>query len=144
MLEHDAWANREMLQAVRAAPDPAALGLLCHVLAAERLWHARLHGEPSPLAVWPEPSLDLCEAEAEAMPADWRRFLAGLDEDGLGREIAYVNSKGEPWRSAVGDVLTHVALHSAHHRGQIAAALRAGGAAPPYTDYIHCVRQGRL
>jgi uncharacterized damage-inducible protein DinB len=42
----------------------------------------------------------------------------------------------------VDDVLTHVILHSAYHRGQIASAVRAGGETPAYTDLIHAVRQG--
>jgi uncharacterized damage-inducible protein DinB len=33
-------------------------------------------------------------------------------------------------------------MHSAYHRGQIAADMRAAGFAPPYTDFIHAVRQG--
>ena len=40
------------------------------------------------------------------------------------------------------DILAHVVLHSAYHRGQIAAAVRAGGGEPAYTDMIHAVRQG--
>lgn len=38
--------------------------------------------------------------------------------------------------------LTHVAMHSAYHRGQIAGELREPGNTPPYTDFIHPVRQG--
>jgi len=44
----------------------------------------------------------------------------------------------------VGDILTHVLLHSAYHRGQIAVDLRAAGLTPAYTDYIHAVRQGKI
>ena len=40
------------------------------------------------------------------------------------------------------DVLTHVILHSAYHRGQVALAMRAAGMEPAYTDFIHAVRQG--
>ena len=53
-----------------------------------------------------------------------------------------VNSKGEPWTSSVEDILTHVVLHAAHHRGQVASGLRAAGHEPAYTDYIHAVRRG--
>jgi uncharacterized damage-inducible protein DinB len=42
----------------------------------------------------------------------------------------------------VGDILTHVVAHSAYHRGQIAAAVRAAGGAPAYTDFIHAARRG--
>jgi len=44
----------------------------------------------------------------------------------------------------VADVLTHVVLHSAYHRGQIASLIRSGGDAPAYTDFIHAARQGLI
>ena len=56
--------------------------------------------------------------------------------------ITYTNSKGEPCTSRVADVLTHVALHGAHHRGQLVAELRAAGHVPPYVDFIHATRTG--
>jgi len=46
------------------------------------------------------------------------------------------------WTSTVGDILTHVAMHGAYHRAQIAAAVRESGREPAYTDFIHAVRQG--
>ena len=60
----------------------------------------------------------------------------------LGDVVSYVNSKGEAWRSTVGDILTHVVLHSSYHRGQIASHVRATGAEPAYTDFIHATRTG--
>jgi len=44
----------------------------------------------------------------------------------------------------VEDILTHVTIHSAYHRGQIASDLRAAGQAPAYTDFIHAVRLGLI
>jgi uncharacterized damage-inducible protein DinB len=41
-------------------------------------------------------------------------------------------------------VLTHVVMHSAYHRGQIATHMRASGQTPAYTDFIHGVRQGLI
>jgi len=59
----------------------------------------------------------------------------------LAEAVDYKNSKGEPWRNRVEDVLTHVIMHSAYHRGQIAMEMRAAGMEPAYTDFIHAVRQ---
>jgi uncharacterized damage-inducible protein DinB len=56
--------------------------------------------------------------------------------------VSYKNSKGEPWSSAEEDVLMHVVMHSAYHRGQIATDMRANGFTPAYTDFIHAIRQG--
>ena len=61
---------------------------------------------------------------------------------GLSRSLAYKNSKGESFTSQKQDVLLHVVMHSAYHRGQIAADMRAAGFTPAYTDFVHAVRQG--
>jgi len=146
LLAWDAWANREAIASLRAAgAAPArALRIMSHVAAAERLWLGRLRQDPAPVIVWPELTLDECAAEAEAMARAWRGLLDGPPPADLERSVAYRNSKGEPWTSMVGDVLTHVVAHSAYHRGQVASELRAAGFEPAYTDFIHAVRQGFL
>ncbi len=63
-------------------------------------------------------------------------FVHRLDADGLKQEAVYRNSKGAEHRTPVADVLTHLVLHSHYHRGQVAAALRALGTDPPWTDFI--------
>ena len=40
------------------------------------------------------------------------------------------------------DIVTHVALHGAYHRGQIAWVLRHGAGEPVSTDFITMVREG--
>jgi uncharacterized damage-inducible protein DinB len=70
----------------------------------------------------------------------WHDYLNTVED--LLQGVSYKNSKGEPWTSTILDVLTHVVMHSAYHRGQIASHMREIGQAPAYTDYIHAVRQG--
>ena len=60
----------------------------------------------------------------------------------LDRSVHYKNSKGEEYDSLVRDILTHVFMHSAYHRGQIAADMRQDGVTPAYTDFIQGVRKG--
>jgi len=83
-------------------------------------------------------------AELEDLARRWEDYLDDLAPADLSREIAYVNSKGEPWKTTVADVLDHVLLHSSYHRGQIASHLRAAGLEPAYTDFVHAARQGFL
>ncbi len=142
---YDAWANAEVLSAIKAAsPESTArpLKLLAHILSAEQLWLERLREQPQTMAVWPESGISQCEAQIAALSRLWRNFFAGLSDSKLHQKASYKNSKGEPWSSTVQDVLTHVLLHSAYHRGQIASALRQSGTSPAYTDFIHAVRQG--
>jgi uncharacterized damage-inducible protein DinB len=146
LFAYDDWANRETLAALRAvAPaPPAAVRVMGHIVGAGELWLARLHGAPAPTPVWPELDLAACEAGLDRLREGWRRLLDGLDEQELERSIEYVNSRGEPWTSRVRDVLAQVVFHASYHRGQIAAALREAGRAPPLTDLIHAVRTGRV
>ena len=69
-------------------------------------------------------------------------YLSAIGSGGLRAKVEYRNSKGEAFSSQVEDVLMHVILHSAYHRGQIAMEMRAAGVEPAYTDFIHAVRQG--
>jgi len=143
LFAYDDWANREVLAALRNAPNPPArsLKLIAHILSAEGLWLARINQEKPSLPVWPELALAQCEAEGDALRASWRSCLEECREAGLSHQIRYVNSKGETWSSQVDDVLLHVITHSAYHRGQIASDMRAAGLTPAYTDFIHAIRQ---
>jgi uncharacterized damage-inducible protein DinB len=145
LFAYDAWANRETLASVRAAgAPPAALRLIAHVAAAERLWMDRMDGLGRPPAVWPEWTAEECGDELRRLAADWTERIRDLGPSDGARAVDYVNSKGEPWATSVDDILAHVLLHSSYHRGQVAYVLRAGGAEPPYTDYVHCVRRGLI
>ena len=140
---YDEWANREVLNAIRAAGEDArSLELLAHIFSAERIWLERLKQEAQSTPVWPKADLTQCQEQAIEMGKAWRDYLEKMGEDDLSKTIIYKNSKGEAWTSAVIDVLTHVVMHSAYHRGQIASHMRASGNTPAYTDFIHGVRQG--
>ena len=141
---YDAWANREMLAAIRAAggENNRSLELMAHILAAERVWLDRLRQVPQSVPVWPEADLERCQAEAEKLDHEWHQYLELVTAGDISQTIAYKNTKGESWTSAIVDVLTHVVMHSAYHRGQIASHMRSIGQTPAYTDFIHGVRQG--
>jgi len=143
---YDEWANREVLSGLKAGPRPSVRPrqLLAHILSAERLWLERIRTQPQSLPVWPDFTLDQCGEQIADLARLWREFLGQISPTGLSETVVYKNSKGEPWTSTVEDILTHVVLHSAYHRGQIASQVRAGGEQPAYTDFVHAVRQGLI
>jgi uncharacterized damage-inducible protein DinB len=143
---YDAWANSEVLTAMRmsARVSERSLQLMAHIFAAERLWLERMKQQPQSTAVWPKADLDLCTARAHELPELWREYFDSISDGDLSKPVSYKNSKDEAWRSTIGDILTHVILHSAYHRGQIASHMREQGQAPAYTDFIHGVRQGMV
>ena len=140
---YDAWANREVVAAIGAsAGDERAVELMAHIVAAERLWLDRLELKPQSLPVWPKADLSWCEAQAVELRRLWGEYLQRITGEDLAHKTSYKNSKGEVWASTIEEVLTHVVLHSAYHRGQIASHMRSIGQTPAYTDFIHGVRQG--
>jgi uncharacterized damage-inducible protein DinB len=144
LVAYDGWANGEALRSLReaGAPPARARQFLAHVIAAQHLWLDRLDQTRQRMAVWPDLTLEQCASELDALVGRWHKLLSGLDEAGLAREVLYTNTKGEKYRSRVGDIVEHVLLHSAYHRAQVALDLRAAGHTPAYTDFIHAVRQG--
>jgi uncharacterized damage-inducible protein DinB len=117
------WADNLLLKAVRENM-PSRTETLEHVFMAERIWLARIEGtDPAgSFEEWEklhERWLALAESER-----DWARVIRY-------RTLAGVASSSPLWQ-----IVLHVANHGSYHRGQVAAALRAAGFAPPGTDLI--------
>ena len=140
---YDEWANLEVISVLHGASQPLErpLKLMAHIIGAEHVWLSRVRQKPAPVPVWPDLTPDQCSEHARSLAKSWRDLLAGGSEI-LDRSVAYTNSKGEAYQSLVRDILTHVFMHSAYHRGQIASDMRHAGFVPAYTDFIHAVRQG--
>jgi len=146
LLAYDRWANQEVLRGLEATPNPPAQALrfFAHLVAAEWLWLSRIKQDGRRIVVWPELSAAECESHCRIVEDEWRGYFASLTEECLQRTVPYQNSKGEPFENTVEDIMTHILLHSAYHRGQIATAMRAAGLTPAYTDYIEGVRRHSL
>lgn len=142
--EYNAWANKTALGSLkRVVPDDHRCArIFAHVLAVEDLWLVRMSDEVRDVVVWPSTSVAEARDVLERTGKHWDEFFAGLSDDALTRRVSYVNSVGESWTNTVGDILQQVVLHSAYHRGQIAATLSEHKHNTPYTDFIHAVRQG--
>ncbi|MFN2566629.1 MAG: DinB family protein [Gemmatimonadaceae bacterium] len=142
LFRHMAWADARALDALRKSDGASELARseLAHVLGAEHVWLSRLEGRAASVAVWPELSVDECELLARETHAGFRAFVERTDDATLERAVHYRNSAGAEFDSKVSDILLHVALHGAYHRGKVAAALRGAGAEPAPTDYIGFVR----
>jgi uncharacterized damage-inducible protein DinB len=138
------WANHESAAGVLAlhGDTSRAVKVLNHIVGAERLWLQRLHGDPPSVEVWPEGPAGTIPGQLDALHASWMLFLDNQRQEKLLRPISYTNSRGEPWANRVEEILMHVIVHSAYHRGQLALLIRDAGDDPPLTDFIHAVRTG--
>jgi uncharacterized damage-inducible protein DinB len=144
LVEHLDWADKRVLSALRSARNasPAAFRLYSHVLGAEHAWLARISGRGPGVAVWPDLSLDECEQLARENALELARVVDAMTAADRAKPIVYRNTSGKEFTTALEDILLHVALHGAYHRGQVAALLREGGDEPQATDYIVFTREG--
>ncbi len=146
LFKYDAWANEEGLRSLRASADPPAraVRLLAHIASAQWLWLERMKSVPQSLPVWPEWKLEEIDSQLPRLKREWKVFLGEKKAAELALRFQYTNTKGEHFSSTIGDACLHVATHGAYHRGQIALLIRDSKAEPPYTDFIHAVRTGKI
>jgi uncharacterized damage-inducible protein DinB len=144
LLNFEKWANHRVLTSLKNLKqvNPRALQLMAHLLTAEKIWLLRLQGEDTVgTDKAPELTLEKCELMARENQDGLFQVLANLDSEGLDVMVDYKNLSGKEFSTSVWDILTHVVIHGAYHRGQIALALRSGGSEPPNTDFITYVRE---
>lgn len=142
LVRHLAWADERALQSLGAAHSVLKkdLDLYAHILGSEHNWLSRIQGSTPKLAIWPALTLDECEKVAKENAAALNALVSTLTPELLQKPITYRNSAGDQFTSTLEDILTHVSLHGAYHRGQIAASVRAAGDTPNPTDYIAFAR----
>ena len=142
LLDHLEWADRRVLDSLRAMskPEQRALDLYAHVRGAEHTWLSRMLKRTPREKIWPDLTLERAATLAAENAAGLRGLLESHSADELQGRIAYNNSAGIAFESTMEDMLLQVVLHGCYHRGQVALLLRDSGAEPSPTDYIAFVR----
>jgi uncharacterized damage-inducible protein DinB len=118
------------------------LRLLDHIQVVDDIFRhnleARPHNHTAPRSA-ELPSLDALASRARAT-ADWYADYAdALLPEEVDEPIAFSFANGEPARMTRGEMLLHVAMHAAGHRGQVALLLQKNGIQPwpdRITDFL--------
>lgn len=71
------------------------------------------------------------------------RFLEGLSDADVAREVEYAGGAGVKCTMPIGELMRHAANHAVHHRGQLALHLRRLGYAPPALDLLYYFAERR-
>ncbi len=140
LYDYNAWANQRLINALKEPANQSAKALraLTHLVFAEQEWLSRLTAQKDSTGVnfWAELTLEECQDLNSQNQQAFKALFSKLNEGQLDSFAHYKNSKGNEFHTAFRDVLTHVALHSTYHRGQVAMAIRAEGGVPANTDFI--------
>jgi uncharacterized damage-inducible protein DinB len=142
LFAYNDWANRRVIVALKSAASPRSLEILAHLLITEFEYFARLYGKDSTgFDFWPKLSLEECGELARETAGGYERLLRGFEEEGLDIRVKYRTSEGVACENTFRELLTHVTIHSAIHRGNIILRLREDGSEPPKTDFIIYLRE---
>lgn len=145
---HDLWAREQLLAHVEAltpeqfAQKHGALDSVrvrfTHIVDIDDLWIGRVFERRSPPELpsnerFDDPRAFVAHAREVAQRRDAK--LATLNDADLATVVTFTNTFGVVFTETIGDMLLQVALHAAHHRGQVTLCLKALGLTVDDTDY---------
>ena len=145
---YKAKANDETLAAMGQFDDasPAkeiAIRVLSHTYVVDRIFAANMtgteHGYTSPNTSQ-APSLEELSAAIKTSDQWYINYVSLLDEAQLAERIDFTFSDGLPGRMSREEMLWHVAIHGAGHRGQVGWIMMENSITPPgdgFTSYLH-------
>jgi uncharacterized damage-inducible protein DinB len=140
LLAHQAWADATILAAVRshmpASEDAELRKTLHHIIGVQRAFLAVFLQRPFHLAreMQAPANLDEMETLFRQTHAEEIAFAGQVQEAAIAQVVEIpMLAKIRP---TLGETMMQVVMHSQHHRGQVAARLRALGATPPTVDWI--------
>jgi uncharacterized damage-inducible protein DinB len=143
------WANRKLLTVIAqltqdeftrtvAGSYGSVRNTMVHVLSAEWGWLDRCGGTQRGPALKADdyPTVESLTKRWTAVEGHVREFLSTLDDDDLSRIVEFTLPGMEPRAMRLGELLHHAAVHSVHHRGQVALLLRLLGHVPGNFDIL--------
>jgi len=154
LLEHLEWADaevwRQVLATTAAVDDGRVRELLLHSHTVEwaylQLWRGEAPTVPEPHSF---PDLPAVARWARQYHRERAPFTAALDEAALAQPVRFPWAErlaerfGTVHPTSVAQSLIQVAMHSAHHRGQVNTRLKELGAEPPLVDFVAWIWAGQ-
>jgi uncharacterized damage-inducible protein DinB len=139
---YNQWANGVVVDALQNNEMPdKAIELMSHIINANMIWLDRLEGRVSGLEVWKVYEKGQLRELLKRSDIALMNFISKSSEEKLSDNIEYANSKGEKFSSGIIEILIHLNVHAAYHRGQIISLMKGKVSPLPYTDYIHYARK---
>jgi len=148
LFRYKANSNKEILAAMRLFDDasPAkeiAIRVLSHTYVVDRIFAANLTGTEHGYTLAntsQAPSLEELSATIKTSDQWYIDYVSLLDEAQMAERIDFTFTDGEPGRMSREEMLWHVAIHGAGHRGQVGWIMTENSITPPadrFTSYLH-------
>lgn len=147
LLRHMEWADARVWGAVLSVPalgqDKRMREVLYHFHSTQWAYLQIFRGEALHLPEFDSlPELRSVGRWARQFYRELKAYRDALDEAKLRQVVAFpfaaqvAERLGSAGPATVGESIAQLALHTAHHRGQVVMRIRESGGAPPMTDFI--------
>lgn len=156
LFEYKAWANARMLEAMLAIdgerfPEQRrkAIRVMNHTFVVDRIFAAHLLGEPNPHTATnteETPELPALTESIRGNDAWLLDHVRGLPVEQLGERIRFHFTDGNAGEMSRAEMLQHLIVHGAYHRGavgQILDALSLPRPADTINVYLHAAEPWR-
>ena len=143
------WANSELFALLATLPEQHAEQLhtcirtLNHSYVVDRLFRARLSGDPSPFEATntkATPSLKQLAQDVATTDTWYQSYVSGISEKELSSILEFTFTDGDAGRMSREEILLHVLIHGGYHRGNVGQVLKSISVVPPrdlYTKFLH-------
>jgi uncharacterized damage-inducible protein DinB len=149
LFEYKAWADTQLMEAVLAAKSLSATTeggyvtmIIRHFHTVDSIFKAHLLGVPHQYdSTNPGEPATLSELQPRVREVDdwYVEYVRNVDEQALSQHLNIRFTDGQQQLLTRSDMLVHVCLHAAGHRGQVALLLKKCGVEPPpdrFTNYL--------
>ena len=141
MLRYQAWANKEILDAMQgldaahhAEERHITLRLMNHCLVVEKIFAAHLVGNSHGFAAdnTPDtPSLDTLREDLSAIDNWYLEYAETVTPAMLSQSIPFSFTDGDSGTMTREEMLTHVVIHGGYHRGEAGRIMKQVAASSP-------------
>jgi uncharacterized damage-inducible protein DinB len=150
LFKYKAWSNDQLFVEL-AKVDPvarqearhSALRLLNHIYVVDQIFAAHLSGAVQSFAATnttETPTLEGLRDGVAMLDAWYVDYAADLSAEQLAEKISFTFTDGDKGLMTREEMLTHVSLHGAYHRGGAGRIMTQAGTPPPrdlYTRFLH-------
>ena len=150
------WSNTQLFD-VLAEADPskhpvelqAAIRTLNHIYVVDSIFRSHLTGSKHDhKATNTEETPDLGNLQFNVAETDlwFEKYLSDADLETLAENLSFTFTDGDAGRMSREEMLFHVALHGAYHRGNVGQILKNISVTPPrdlYTKFLHVTEPSR-
>ncbi|MDE2430485.1 MAG: damage-inducible protein DinB [Burkholderiales bacterium] len=150
MFAQKAWANKALFNALgelspgeHAEPLHTMIRTLNHIYVVDRIFQAHLlgqsHGYQS-TNTSETPELAALQFDVAELDAWYMQYASGVSASELSESLAFRFTDGDEGSMSREEMLVHVVMHGAYHRGNVGQVLKSISVAPPrdlYTKFLH-------